>query len=131
MFGRNTVGHKILHQFGFILGIAKSAEDDFGYDILFADIELFLESFTRILKSEQSVKYGCTSVNLCNNASAMRNLLNSLVLEERFNEEFLTFIQGKKFDNNTDATCFRSTDMPFTCAIPTLHSCQRCIVDVY
>ena len=51
----------------------------------------------------------------------MENLLNSLVLEETFNEEFYT---------NTAATCFRPMNAPSTCTMPTLHSYQRCIVDV-
>jgi len=112
-------------------GKPKSAEEDFGRDILFVDIQLFLEPFTYIIKSERSLKYRCTSSNLCNNASTLKNLLNSSILEERFNEEFHTLIQGNKFDNNTAATCFRSTNIPSTCEMPSLDSCQRCTTDVY
>jgi hypothetical protein len=81
--------------------------------------------------NEHQQEYRCTSANLCNNEVTMKNLLNSLVLEERFTEEFYTLIQAEKFDNKTAATCFRFTNIPSTCEMPNLESCTRCTTDVY
>jgi hypothetical protein len=108
-----------------LYGKGTSARDDFGRDELFVDIQLFLEPFQTTIESEHSLKYRCASANLCNNEVTMKNLLNSLVLEERFTKEFYTLIQAEKFDNKTAATCFRFTIIPSTCEMPDLESCTR------
>ncbi|CAF1437394.1 unnamed protein product [Adineta steineri] len=92
---------------------------------------MVLEAFVFIIKSEKALKYKCTSSDLCNNEIVMKSLLDSLVFEERFPEEFNTLIQGAPFDNNTAATCFRYANTSFECEMPSLESCERCTIDVY
>jgi hypothetical protein len=112
------------------MALNGSSMSDTGGDEIFVTARLAVDSFELTIDSVRSVMYVCQSSDGCNNQTVMKRLLDSLVVEERFPENFYSLINiTDTFNNNTAATCLRFSNVTTTCAMPA--TCRRCLTTAY
>ncbi len=103
-------------------------EGDFVGDEIRDDVQLFDYLGDSIIRNIRSMTYRCNSSDFCNNQTILKLLLDSLVVEERFPEEFYSLVNNTStFNNNTAATCLRFANVTSTCTMPNFGLCQGCI----
>jgi len=72
------------------------------------------------------LQFGCISWDKCNDEMSLKRILHSLVIKDKFAEEFSSLIQVHPFNKELAATCYEFNNSTDDCSPTNLDVCQRC-----
>ncbi len=72
------------------------------------------------------LQFGCISWDKCNDEMSLKRILHSLVIKDKFAEEFSSLIQVHSFNKELAATCYEFNNSTDDCSPTNLDVCQRC-----
>ncbi|CAF1295428.1 unnamed protein product [Rotaria sordida] len=99
------------------------------YILAMAQMELALDKETPLVGHD--LQFGCISWDKCNDQMTLKQILHSLVIEDKFAEELSSLIKVvQPFNNDSAAACYAYSNTTDDCSPTSLNTCQRCQIFV-